>query len=156
MAAEGGISHNPDLTTQVSGWSDLAENVGVGWDVLGLMDAFIASPHHYANLVNPTYTHVGVGVAFGSDGAMYTTHDFMTPEAAPLRPPRPPPSRSPTGPAARPGPAHRPAAHPPPPAPITPVAPAPQPRRRCSRTPADRDTRRRGARTPPLPRRLSR
>ena len=41
------------------------------------MQAFINSPAHYANLVDPAWTHVGVGVTFAADGRMYTTHNFM-------------------------------------------------------------------------------
>ena len=78
------------------------------------MQAFINSPAHYANLVDPAWTHVGVGVTFAADGRMYTTHNFMAlsggaatspaPAAsAPRRPPRrrpPPPTTTTTAPAA--------------------------------------------------------
>ena len=93
-------------------WTKLGENVGVGYDVDGLMQAFINSPAHYANLVDPAWTHVGVGVTIGGDGRMYTTHNFMAlgggaaaaaaaaarrrraapaPTAPPTTAPRPPP-----------------------------------------------------------------
>lgn len=92
MAAAGGISHNPSLASQVSGdWTVLGENVGVGTTVDGLMQAFIDSPGHYANLVEPRYTHVGVGVTWGADGRMYTAHVFMA-LPAPAPPPPPPPA----------------------------------------------------------------
>ena len=81
---------------EVSGaWTKLGENVGVGYDVDGLMQAFVNSPAHYANLVDPDWTHVGVGVTCGADGRMYTTHDFMAlgGGAAPPPPPRPRPRR---------------------------------------------------------------
>ena len=58
-------------------WTKLGENVGVGYDVDGLMQAFINSPSHYRNLVDPDWNYVGVGVSYGSDGRMYTTHNFM-------------------------------------------------------------------------------
>jgi hypothetical protein len=78
MAANGGISHNPNLGGQVSGgWSKLGENVGVGWDVSGLMSAFVASPAHYRNIVDPTFNYIGVGVTYDGEGRIYTTHDFM-------------------------------------------------------------------------------
>jgi hypothetical protein len=75
-----------------SGWSKLGENVGVGYDVSGLMQAFIGSPKHYENLVDPAWTHVGVGVTRASDGRIYTTHNFMAlgggaPAPAPVAPP---------------------------------------------------------------------
>jgi hypothetical protein len=78
MAANGGISHNPNLGGQVSGgWSKLGENVGVGWDVAGLMSAFVASPGHYRNIVDPSFNYIGVGVTYDGEGRIYTTHDFM-------------------------------------------------------------------------------
>lgn len=97
MVNAGQISHNPNLGSQVSGsWTKLGENVGVGYDVDGLMQAFINSASHYRNLVDPAWTHVGVGVIVLGDGTMYTTHNFMAlPAAAPPPPPPPPPTTSP-------------------------------------------------------------
>jgi uncharacterized protein YkwD len=88
MAAAGGISHNPNLAAEVGpdGWSLLGENVGVGWDVLGLMDAFIGSPHHYENLVNPVYDLVGIGEVITPDGRLFTTHVFMAADTTPAAP----------------------------------------------------------------------
>lgn len=98
MVADGQISHNPNLGSQVSGnWTKLGENVGVGRSVDSLMQAFIDSPAHYRNLVDPDWNYVGVGVSYGSDGRMYTTHNFMAkPSSAPPPPPPPPPSPSPS------------------------------------------------------------
>lgn len=57
-------------------WAKLGENVGTGPDVGSIMSAFIASPGHYANIIDPEYTHIGVGVVW--DGTrMFTTHRFM-------------------------------------------------------------------------------
>ncbi len=98
MAAAGQISHNPSLSAQVSsGWSKLGENVGVGYDVDGLMAAFIGSPAHYANLVDPAWTHIGVGVTVTGDGRMYTTHNFMALGGG--APPSTPPTTAPPAPA---------------------------------------------------------
>lgn len=96
MVQAGQISHNPNLGSQVGGnWTKLGENVGVGYDVDGLMQAFINSASHYRNLVDPEWTHVGVGVTVLGDGTMYTTHNFMAlPAAAPPPPPPPPPPPS--------------------------------------------------------------
>jgi len=114
MVGAGHISHNPNLANEVTQyWIRLGENVGVGASVDQLMDAFIASPEHYRNLVNPAYNYVGVGVSYDDRGRMYTTHDFMqlddgyvsapavaaTPDAPPSPPPPPPPP-PPTPPAA--------------------------------------------------------
>ncbi len=78
MAAQGYISHNPYLASQApAGWTKLGENVGVGYNVASLMQAFINSPAHYANLVDPTWNYVSVGVSYSPDGRMFVTQDFM-------------------------------------------------------------------------------
>src|SRR2546426_849495 len=61
MAADDRISHNPNLATAVTAdWQKLGENVGVGATVDKLHDAFVASPGHYRNLVDDTFTYIGV------------------------------------------------------------------------------------------------
>ena len=83
MVSNGDISHNPNLGSQVKGnWTKLGENVGVGYDVDGLMQAFINSSAHYKNLVDPAWNYVGVGVVMTPDGRMWTTHNFMARPAA--------------------------------------------------------------------------
>jgi uncharacterized protein YkwD len=117
MVAAGQISHNPGLGSAVGGaWTKLGENVGVGYDVEGLMQAFINSPAHYRNLVDPDWNYVGVGVSFSADGRMYTTHNFMARGSS-----APPPT---TPPAPTPAVARTP---PPPAAPTTTVPPPPPP-----------------------------
>jgi uncharacterized protein YkwD len=76
MGLADGISHRSDLRSGITGnWQTLGENVGVGPSVDSLMQAFIASPGHYKNLVDPRFTHVGVGtVRVG--GMLYTAHEF--------------------------------------------------------------------------------
>jgi len=63
-------------------WEKLGENVGTGPDVAAVMSAFIASPGHYANIIDPEFTHIGVGVVW-EDGRMYTTHRFMKLQGTP-------------------------------------------------------------------------
>ena len=71
------ICHASPLDSGVTqSWTKLGENVGTGPNVSDVMDAFIASPGHYENIIDPAFTHVGVGVVW--DGArLYTTHRFM-------------------------------------------------------------------------------
>lgn len=84
MRQRGGISHAPDLSVGVTAdWAKLGENVGVGGDVESLFQAFVNSPGHYDNLVDPAYRFVGVGVVWDGN-RMFTTHRFMA-----LRPPKP-------------------------------------------------------------------
>ena len=97
MVAAGQISHNPNLASEVSGgWTKLGENVGVGYDVDGLMQAFINSPAHYKNLVDPEWTHLGVGATVSADGRIYTTHNFMALPGGGPAPAPPPPEPEPT------------------------------------------------------------
>ncbi|NLA37154.1 MAG: CAP domain-containing protein [Actinobacteria bacterium] len=131
MRQRGGISHAPDLSVGVTAdWGLIGENVGVGGDVESLFQAFVDSPGHYKNLVDPTYRFVGVGVAWDGN-RMFTTHRFMAlrspaPAAAPAPRERPRPVESPTS--SRPA-SGQPAASPPPepPAPPTTTAPPPPP-----------------------------
>src|SRR4051812_40725908 len=67
MAAGGRIWHNPDLASQApSNWRVLGENVGVGGTEPAVQQAFINSPHHYTNIVDPRFTTVGIGVTYTS------------------------------------------------------------------------------------------
>ncbi len=82
MLAAGTISHNPSLAAQAPGnWAKLGENVGMGYDVQALHDAFVASPHHYANMIDPAYDALGVGVVHAADGQIFVTVAFMTTKA---------------------------------------------------------------------------
>src|SRR3954454_18128915 len=107
MVANGGISHNPGLAGDVSGgWSKLGENVGVGTNVSTLMKAFVNSPAHYRNIVDPSFNYIGIGVSYDGAGHMYTTHDFMAlgsaPASAPPSAPASAPKASKSAPAAPP------------------------------------------------------
>ena len=122
MVQAGEISHNPNLGSQVEGnWTKLGENVGVGYDVEGLMQAFINSPSHYKNLVDPAWNYVGVGVTIAGDGRMYTTHNFMAMGEAPApRAPSPPPAPRSPGTTSPPPPTTTTTEPPPPPPPPQP------------------------------------
>ncbi len=76
IAADGALSHNPNLGSITTGWQMLGENVGVGSSVSVVHDAFMASPGHKANIVNSDYTHVGVGVV-SSGGSLWIAEVFM-------------------------------------------------------------------------------
>lgn len=58
----GRLFHNPDLASVTTGWTKLGENVGYGGTVSGLHAAFMNSPSHRANVLDPVYTHIGLGV----------------------------------------------------------------------------------------------
>ena len=124
MVNAGQISHNPNLGSEVTAnWTKLGENVGVGQNVDGLMQAFINSPAHYRNLVDPDWNYVGVGVVIAPNGQMYTTHNFMK-LAGGAPAPAPAPRPTTTRPRTQPRPA---ATTPPPPAPVTTTTAVPKP-----------------------------
>ena len=77
MVVNGTISHNPNLARQVVGpWGKLGENVGMGGNTDSLFRAFVNSPAHYQNLVDPSFNYVGIAVQY-SGNTLFTTHDFM-------------------------------------------------------------------------------
>jgi uncharacterized protein YkwD len=73
------ICHNPHLASDVSNWRIVGENVGVGPDVGDIETAFMESPEHRANILEPSYTEIGIGTAIGKDGRLYVTQDFRAP-----------------------------------------------------------------------------
>ncbi len=78
MAAQGRIYHSSSLSSGISGgWSSLGENVGMGGSVSHIESMFEASSAHRDNLLNPSFTQIGVGVASGSDGTLYVTEVFV-------------------------------------------------------------------------------
>jgi peptidoglycan hydrolase-like protein with peptidoglycan-binding domain len=78
MAASSTLSHNPHLAAAVSNWQALGENVGDGPDIQSLDRAFWTSPEHRANILDPSYSDVGIG-AVTRDGVIWITIDFRDP-----------------------------------------------------------------------------
>lgn len=77
MRDAGGISHNPDLRSQVpADWRKYGENVGVGDTVASLHEAFLASPHHYVNIADREFNTVGVGVVM-QGRLIWVVFDFL-------------------------------------------------------------------------------
>lgn len=93
MVAAGEIFHADPISAGLTvAWVKLGENVGVGAGIGVLVDAFVASPGHYANIIDPSFTRIGVGVVWSGD-SLYTTHRFLQAPADPgdqQEPPAPP------------------------------------------------------------------
>ena len=78
MVAMHDLHHTHDLKVGVgNAWTKLGENVGYGTTIELTWNAFVASPSHYANLVDPAFTHIGIVVIQGDDGLYWTTHRFL-------------------------------------------------------------------------------
>lgn len=77
------LAHADDIVTGApSNWLKVGENVGRGGTLDAIWEAFLASPGHRANIMDPAYDLVGIGVIWNADGRMYTTHRFAAIEAA--------------------------------------------------------------------------
>lgn len=101
MAAADDIWHS-DLPEGITApWRRLGENVGMGGSVRALHDAFVASPHHYENLVDAGFNHIGIGVVVDGDGTIFVSQEFMQLEPNPT-PPAPSTNAPETGAAASP------------------------------------------------------
>ena len=78
MAADNRVAHNPNLAREVTqNWEKLAENVGSGPTVDEIHEAFMNSSSHRVNILDGSFTHIGVGVATSPDGRLWVTQVFM-------------------------------------------------------------------------------
>jgi uncharacterized protein YkwD len=60
-----------------TGWTSLAENVAAGYrDVNSVMNGWMGSEGHRANLLAPSTKHLGVGRAAAGSGTLYWTQNF--------------------------------------------------------------------------------
>jgi len=60
MAAQSRLYHNPNVGNEVQGWQLLGENVGTGPGAPQVEQAFMASPEHRSNILNPAFSEIGV------------------------------------------------------------------------------------------------
>jgi uncharacterized protein YkwD len=64
-----GVGHLP--------WRKLGENVGVGWTLSSVHNAFMASTAHRNNILDPAFNHAAVGVAVDWYGRYWIVQEFM-------------------------------------------------------------------------------
>ena len=109
LDAQQSLSHNPDLGPQLEAhgspnWTAYGENVGEGptSSADDVFKAYMNSPEHRDNILNPRYRYLGIGVVFDNSVA-WNTLDFVdqystskpraatptTPKAAPKTTPVP-------------------------------------------------------------------
>jgi uncharacterized protein YkwD len=74
----------PDLQTRAAAvgynYSWLGENIAFGYpDAPSVLNAWMNSPEHRANILDPNYTQVGVGMAWSNGGVPYATQEFGRP-----------------------------------------------------------------------------
>ncbi|HVU74118.1 MAG TPA: CAP domain-containing protein [Mycobacteriales bacterium] len=68
LAKQDGLSHNPAIESNLEhagspNWTALAENVGMGpaGDADTIFTAYMNSPHHRANILDPAMRYIGIG-----------------------------------------------------------------------------------------------
>jgi uncharacterized protein YkwD len=76
MADEGRLSHSTLSDGVPAGWRILGENVAYAGSVAAAMQALEHSPPHLANILNPKFTSVAIGVVH-RDGRFWVTEVFI-------------------------------------------------------------------------------
>jgi len=86
IAANNVVSHTADGRTldqrdEAAGygdWTAVGENVAGGYETPDeAMAAWLASPGHKANILNPSFKSISVGVAQASNGTYYWVENFV-------------------------------------------------------------------------------
>ena len=76
MADQGSLSHSKLSDGVPAGWKLLGENVAYAGSVAQAMAALEASPPHRANLLNPRFTSIAIGIV-ERDGRYWVTEVFV-------------------------------------------------------------------------------
>jgi len=62
-------------------WSNVGENVAAGQDdAKEVVEAWMNSEGHKANILNPKFVHIGVGTVVAADGIRYWSQMFAAPK----------------------------------------------------------------------------
>ncbi|HEX2027560.1 MAG TPA: cell wall-binding repeat-containing protein [Nitriliruptorales bacterium] len=89
MMTEGTIFHNQRLSEEVQAlfpkWARVGENVGVGPSIPSVHRAFMNSPGHRANILDPDFAHLAVGVVSGGS-RLFMTENFLKLQPGAVRP----------------------------------------------------------------------
>ncbi|CAN5523239.1 hypothetical protein BH20ACT2_BH20ACT2_21350 [soil metagenome] len=76
LAREGRLYHSNLTTGAPACWRALGENVGYGGSIDTVHAAYLASPSHRGNILEPRFNFVGTGVA-NRGNVVYTVQVFM-------------------------------------------------------------------------------
>ena len=80
MASQDNLHHNPDFSTEITGWTRVSENVGVGPSVQRIHAALMDSTGHRRNILDDKVTEIGVGVTL-RNGRVWITQNFRRPSS---------------------------------------------------------------------------
>jgi len=76
LASIGYLWHSNLAEAVDPGWSMLGENVGSGPSADAIERAFLNSPGHRANIMNPQFNWAGTGVAVSGNGTVFLVQVF--------------------------------------------------------------------------------
>jgi uncharacterized protein YkwD len=76
LASIGSLQHSNVAEGAAPGWWILGENVGSGPSVEAVQAAFMNSPGHRANILNPEFNWAGAGVAVSGNGTVFVVQVF--------------------------------------------------------------------------------
>ena len=76
LASIGNLQHSNLAEGVDPGWWMLGENVGYGPSTDAIQQAFMNSPGHRANILNPEFNWAGTGVAVAGNGTVYLVQVF--------------------------------------------------------------------------------
>jgi uncharacterized protein YkwD len=75
-----GVTADQRITRAGYHWSTMGENIAYGQPTAdAVMQAWMASSGHRANILNCAFHDIGVGLAYSSGGTPYWTQDFAAP-----------------------------------------------------------------------------
>jgi len=77
---ECGIRHSRLADGAPAEWQKLGENVGMGGNIQQVHVAYMNSPGHRANILDPSYTQIGTAAVWGTCNGyrtVFTVHEFM-------------------------------------------------------------------------------
>jgi uncharacterized protein YkwD len=77
MAGQRTLFHTPSFSG-ICCWGAVGENIGMGYTVRSLHQAFMHSPPHRANILDPRMREVGVGFV-SAGGRLWVTEVFRQP-----------------------------------------------------------------------------
>ena len=80
LATTGELEHSADLSAGVARpYSLLGENEGYGQSVEQIHTLLLASPEHFAIMVDPRFTEIGIGITVTADGTVYEVQEYKAP-----------------------------------------------------------------------------
>lgn len=78
LANDGYLHHRTNLADGVGyRWLKLGENIGRGGSIEQIHNAFMASPGHRANILDPSFDSIGIGVTRDGNGVYWVVQEFM-------------------------------------------------------------------------------